>query len=42
MKISTKPISPWMFILRVLLLAAVVIFVHSMAGTEDTFFYQGF
>jgi hypothetical protein len=42
MKISNKPIPLGWLLLRVLLIAAAVICVHSFAGTEETFFYQGF
>jgi len=42
MKISTKPISPGWLLLRVLLMAAALICVHSVAATDETFFYQGF
>jgi len=42
MKISTKPISRGWFLLRVLLLAAALIGIHSVASTDETFFYQGF
>jgi hypothetical protein len=42
MKISTKPISPAWLIMRVLLIAAALICVHCFAGTDETFFYQGF
>ena len=39
---STKPINLGLLLLRVLLITAALICVHSLASTDETFFYQGF
>jgi len=42
MKVSSKPIGPVWFLLRVLLIAVTLICVHCVASSDEVFFYQGF